>query len=94
MKFAQAHALVESMCKDSAIKDSGLALQEALRDLTRLSQSTTANPLIVLDAFEACEAIANGPEGSASAEDIAWRTYVQELAREIFCPDSAGEQSE
>jgi hypothetical protein len=84
MKFAQAVALVESMCKDSTIKDSSLALQEVLRDLTKLAQSNTASPLMVIDAFEICEAIANGPEDSTSAEDIAWRAHVRELAQEIF----------
>jgi hypothetical protein len=72
------------MCKDSTIKDSSLALQEALRDLTKLAQSTTANPLMVIDAFEIVSAIANGPEDSVSAEDIAWRAHVLEVAREVF----------
>lgn len=84
MRFEQARQLVESMCRDSEVKDSGLALQGVLRDLNKLAQSTTANPLMVIDAFEIVDAIACGPEDSETAEDTAWRTYVRELAQEIF----------
>lgn len=84
MTFKQAVALVESMCKDSTIKDSSLALQEVLRDLTKLAQSNTASPLMVIDAFSIVEAIAHGPENEESDEDLAWRAHVRELAQEIF----------
>ena len=69
ISYQEALATAQSMYVDSTLKDSGLALQETLRDLTRLSQSTTAHPLVVIDAYEVCEAIAQGPDSEEGTQN-------------------------
>jgi len=82
MTQEEATRICNELAEDTGLTGS-LAVHTVLRDLHQIANNSSS-PLVQIEALELLIALANGPEDSVSAEDIAWRAYVQELAREIF----------